>query len=83
MRSHRGPRTTLQAGHRAQRGHPSQDTGLCHGDQHSAGPHPSWHANGLLLALFHFLFLFLLEEKWWEAPLGCTHGPTTDSAFSS
>lgn len=71
-----GPRTTLQQAPGAQRGHPSRDTGLCHRDGHSAGPHPSWHAKGLLLALFHFLFLLLLlEEKWGEAPLGYTHGP--------
>lgn len=32
------------------------------------GPHPSWHAKGLLLALFCFLFFLLLKEKRWEAP---------------
>lgn len=78
-----GPGPHCGPPHRAQRGHPSQDTGLCHRGQHSPGPHPSWHAKGLLLALFHFLFLLLLlEEKWWEAPLGYSYGPTIDSDFS-
>lgn len=78
-----GPGTHCGPPHRAQRGHPSRDTGLCHRGQQSPGPHPSWHAKGLLLALFHFLFLlFLLEEKWWEAPLGYSYGPTIDSDFS-
>lgn len=38
------------------------------------GP-PSWHAQEPLLALFHFFFLLLFKEKWWEAPLGYVCDP--------
>lgn len=44
----------------------------------SAGPRPSWHAQGLLLVLFFLFFLLLLKEKWWEGPLGYAYALTID-----
>lgn len=47
---------------------------------HSARPHPSWHAKGLLRALFPLCFSFFYKEKWWEALLGYVCAPAAASA---
>lgn len=56
---------------RSTKGHPSRDTGLCHQGWRRAGPHPSWHAKGLLLALCHFfVFVSSFKRKMVGGPAG-------------